>query len=124
MKKILTALITAMVISATPLAMSGTANAQWGYRGFHRGWGGYGGWGYRGLGVGYRGLGWGYGGYGYGYGGGNGGYGYGYGAYGYGYGGYGCGNCGYVGYAVPVVVAAPTVYYPAVVNYGYFGCGC
>ena len=60
MKKILTALITAMVISATPLAMSGTANAQWGYHGFHRGWGGYGGRGYRGFGVGYRGLGWGW----------------------------------------------------------------
>jgi hypothetical protein len=152
MKKILVALVTAIVICATPVLMSDTASAQWGYRG-HRGWGGgfgfRGGWGYRGFG--YRGLGWGlgyrglgYGGYGYGgYGYGGYGYGgYGYGGYGgYGYGGYGyagygsggygyggCGNCGYGGYggyAAPVMVVAPPVYYQPVMNYGgYGGCGC
>ena len=52
MKKILTALIAATVITM-PLTVSDTANAQWvrgfGYRGL--GWG-HGGWGYRGLGYG------------------------------------------------------------------------
>jgi hypothetical protein len=133
MKKILTALTAATVISATVLAMADTASAQWGYRaGFNRGFG------YRGLGggLGYRGLGWrgygygvgrgyaGYAGYGGGYAGyGNSGYaGYGYAGYGYagygnsgyaGYGnsGYGCGACG-TAIVVPMVVV-PTV-----------GCGC
>jgi hypothetical protein len=113
MKKILTALTAATVISATVLAMADTANAQWGYRGFNRGFG------YRGLGggLGYRGLGWRYGygvGRGYaGYGGGYAGYaGYGGGYAGYGgYAGNGCGACG-TAIVVPMVVV-PTV-----------GCGC
>ena len=85
MKKILTALTAATVISATVLAMADTANAQWGYRaGFNRGFG------YRGLGggLGYRGLGW-----------------RGYGA-GRGYAGYGGGYAGYAdaGYATQATV--------------------
>ena len=116
MKKFLTALTASAIISATPLAMSDSANAQWG-RGFYRGFGyhglrgGYGG--YRALGWGYggyRGLGWGYGGYR--------GLGLGYGGLGVGYGGYGCGSCG------ATVVAAPVVYYPIVVTPAYYGCGC
>ncbi len=109
MKKFLTALTVATVIGAMPLAMSDTANAQWGHRGFYRGFG-YGGLGWRNGGWGYRGLGWGQGGYaGYGYGG------YGYGGHG-GYGGYGCGGCGGAIVAVPVV--------PVVVSPAYYGCGC
>ena len=108
MKKILTALTAATLISATPLVMSDTANAQWGYRGFHGGFG-------------YRGLGWGRGGWGGAglrYGGGYGGYGYGYG--GNGYAGVGYGACGCGGGAIAV---APVVYVPAV-SYGHYGCGC
>ena len=124
MKKILTALTAATIISATPLAMSDTANAQWGRHGFYRGFGyrgvGYGG--YRGVGYGgYGGVGYGgYGGVGYG---GYGGVGYGgYGGAGYGgYGGVGYGGCGGCGAAI---VAAPVVYVPVVVYSGYHGCGC
>ncbi len=42
MRKILTALTAVMLAAATPLVMSDTANAQWGY---HHGWG-HGGWGW------------------------------------------------------------------------------
>jgi hypothetical protein len=55
MKNILTALIAAAVIGTTALPMSSTANAGWGYRGYHGV--GYPGFGYRRFG--YRG--WGYG---------------------------------------------------------------
>jgi hypothetical protein len=111
MKKVLSALVAATLISVTPLVMSDTADAQWGWRGgFHRFGYGYGGWGFRRLGWG----GYGYGGYrGYaGYGG--------YGGYrGYrGYGGYGgCGGCG--GAAVAVVPVVPVVLVPMS-----YGCGC
>ena len=97
MKRVLSALVAVAVISATPLVMADTANAQWGWRGFHRFGYGYGG------GWGYRRLGWG---------------GYGYGGYG-GYGGFGgCGGCG--GAAVAVVPVMPVVVVP-MMNYG---CGC
>jgi hypothetical protein len=117
MKKILTALTAATVISATVLAMADTANAQWGYRGFNRGFG------YRGVGVGlgYRGLGW--RGYGYGVGRGYAGYGGGYAGYA-GYTGYGGGYAGYGGYAgngcgaCGTAVVVPMVVVPTV------GCGC
>jgi hypothetical protein len=51
MKKVLSALVAATLISVTPLVMSDTADAQWGWRGgFHRFGYGYGGWGFRRLG--------------------------------------------------------------------------
>jgi hypothetical protein len=120
MKKILTALTAATLISATVLAMVDTASAQWGYRGFNRGFG------YRGVGggLGYRGLGW----RGYGYGVGRGyagytGYGGGYASHG-GYAGYDSGYAGYGGYAgngcgaCGTAIVVPMVVVPTV------GCGC
>jgi hypothetical protein len=96
MKKVLSALVAATLISVTPLVMSDTANAQWGWRGgFHRFGYGYGGWGFRRLG---------WGGFGYG----------GYRGYG-GYGGYG--GCG--GAAVAVVPVVPVILVPMS-----YGCGC
>jgi hypothetical protein len=115
-KKILTVLIAATVLSAMALALSDTADARWGYGG-SRG-AGYRGFAYRGYG--YRGVG--YRGYGYR------GYGYGSGYAGYGYAGYGYGG-GYAGYGYPdygvgtAIVVAPALYYPAY-YYGPSGCGC
>jgi hypothetical protein len=106
MKRILTALIAAMIISVTALAMSDTADARWGYGGF-RGVG-YGGFGYRGYG--YRGVGFG---------------GYGYRGLGYRYRGFGYAGYGYAGYGLgTAIVVVPTVYYPVHYYYGYSGCGC
>jgi len=98
MKKILTALTAAIVISTAALAMSGPADALWGYRGF----------GYHGLGRGfggyaYRGLGWGFRGYGY------------RGLWGYGGNGYPAMSYGYGGTVVPAAI-----YHPA---FGNYGCG-
>ncbi len=61
MKKFLIALVAAMLVGATALATSSTAEARWGYGWGHPAWGYRGGWGY----GGWR-HGWGYGGWGYG----------------------------------------------------------